>query len=171
MNWAWKNCGNSKGSGNARARPVVRILHRQAGEWLPAIRTPNPHLQQRATRKVDCLAGNADAVRGLGRRGRVATIAGAIFVDFEKESQLKFKQTCSLAFAVLLALPQLAAAQGPSGGNGAVASIPSSVYRAADQGRPVTQPGILSLIGNPMPPAPVANSRRTYREKDPAPSK
>jgi hypothetical protein len=35
--------------------------------------------------------------------------------------------------SVLLALTQLAAAQGPSGGTGAVASIPSNVVRGAEQ--------------------------------------
>jgi hypothetical protein len=73
----------------------------------------------------------------------------------------------------LLVQPQFAAAQGPSGGTGAVASIPGSVVRAGEQPHPVTQPGILSLIGNPPPPAPVAGSRRPvpFRSKDSAPSK
>jgi hypothetical protein len=84
---------------------------------------------------------------------------------------MKFKLICSLSVAVLLALPQLAAAQGPSGGTGAVASIPGSVVRAGEQPHPVTQPGILSLIGNPTPPAPVADSRRAMPYRDPAPSK
>jgi hypothetical protein len=78
-----------------------------------------------------------------------------------------------LATAALVAQSQFAAAQGPSGGNGAVASIPGSVVRAGEQPHPVTQPGILSLIGNPTPPTPVADSRRPvpFRSKDPTPSK
>jgi hypothetical protein len=84
---------------------------------------------------------------------------------------------CTRAFwfatIALLAPPQFAVAQGPSGGTGAVASIPGSVVRAGEQPHPVTQPGILSLIGSPTPPAPVADSRRPvpFRSKDSAPSK
>ena len=49
----------------------------------------------------------------------------------------------------LFALTQLAAAQGTSGGTGAVASIPSSVVRAGEQKTPVTQPGLISILTNP----------------------
>ena len=86
---------------------------------------------------------------------------------------MRLTLACSFATAVLLALPQPAAAQGPSGGTGAVASIPGSVVRAGEQPYPVSQPGILSLIGNPAPPAPIADSRRAtpYRGQDPTPSK
>jgi hypothetical protein len=86
---------------------------------------------------------------------------------------MRFTRAFWFATAALLALSQFAAAQGPSGGTGAIASIPGSVVRAGEQPHPVTQPGILSLIGNPTPPAPVADSRRPmpFRNKDPAPSK
>lgn len=46
-----------------------------------------------------------------------------------------------LAAAALLALTQFVAAQGTSGGNGAVASIPSSVVRGHEQG-----PGLISIL-------------------------
>jgi hypothetical protein len=86
---------------------------------------------------------------------------------------MKLKLARSFATVALLALPQLAAAQGPSGGNGAVASIPGSVVRAGEQPHPVTQPGILSLINGPTPPYPAANPKpaMTHRGKDPVPSK
>jgi hypothetical protein len=86
---------------------------------------------------------------------------------------MRLKLACSFTTAVLLVIVQPATAQGPSGGTGAVASIPGSVVRAGEQPHPVSQPGILSLIGSPTPPAPVADSRRAtpYRGKDPAPSK
>jgi hypothetical protein len=86
---------------------------------------------------------------------------------------MRFTRAIWFAAAALLAQPQLAAAQGPSGGTGAVASIPGSVVRAGEQPHPVTQPGILSLIGNPTPPAPLADSRRPtpFRSQDPASSK
>jgi hypothetical protein len=77
------------------------------------------------------------------------------------------------AATALLAQPQFATAQGPSGGNGAVASIPGSVVRAGEQPHPVTQPGILSLINGPMAPYPAADSKpaMSHRGKEPVPSK
>jgi hypothetical protein len=51
------------------------------------------------------------------------------------------------AAAALLALTQLAAAQGTSGGTGAIASIPGSVVRGHEQG-----PGLISIItGSTLP--------------------
>jgi hypothetical protein len=86
---------------------------------------------------------------------------------------MRFTRAFWFATAALLAQSQLAAAQGPSGGNGAVASIPGSVVRAGEQPHPVTQPGILSLINSPTPPYPAADSKPTmsHRGKDPVPSK
>jgi len=79
------------------------------------------------------------------------------------------------AFVVvsLVASTHLAAAQGPSGGNGAVASIPSSVVRAGEQRQPVTQPGIISIITGSNPPGSSADSkqRTTRRGGYPQPSK
>jgi hypothetical protein len=46
---------------------------------------------------------------------------------------MRFNRAFWIATAALLAQPQLAAAQGPSGGTGAIASIPSSVVRAGEQ--------------------------------------
>jgi hypothetical protein len=55
---------------------------------------------------------------------------------------MKSKMTCSaLAATALLALMQLAAAQGTSGGTGAIASIPGSVVRGHEQG-----PGLISVL-------------------------
>jgi hypothetical protein len=86
---------------------------------------------------------------------------------------MRFTRAFWCATIALLAQPQLAAAQGPFGGTGAIASIPGSVVRAGEQPHPVTQPGILSLIGDPTPPTPVADWRRPvpFRSKDPTPSK
>jgi hypothetical protein len=87
---------------------------------------------------------------------------------------MKTKLACSaLAATVLLAHMQPATAQGPAGGTGAIASIPSSVYRAAEQARPITQPGILGIIASPPPPNPDLDPRQaaTRRGASPAPSK
>jgi hypothetical protein len=67
----------------------------------------------------------------------------------------------AIAAAILLALTQLATAQGPSGGTGAVASIPGSVVRGAEQGQPVTQPGILGIMTSATPPNPAVDSKQT----------
>jgi hypothetical protein len=76
---------------------------------------------------------------------------------------MKSKVACSaFAATVLLALTQSATAQGTSGGTGAVASIPGSVVRAAEEGRPVTQPGLISILTNP-PPNPYVDSKQTTR--------
>ena len=54
----------------------------------------------------------------------------------------------ALAAAALLALTQLAAAQGTSGGTSAIASIPGSVVRGHEQGH-----GLMSIItGSTLPP-------------------
>ncbi len=71
-----------------------------------------------------------------------------------------------IAYSVLtlFALTQLAAAQGPSGGTGAVASIPSSVVRAAEQKPPVAQLGIIGMIiGATQPDANVNSKKSTTR--------
>jgi hypothetical protein len=60
-----------------------------------------------------------------------------------------------LPAAVLFASAQLAAAQGTSGGNGAVASIPGSVVRGHEQG-----PGLISIIGGSTLPNSNSNSNR-----------
>lgn len=54
-----------------------------------------------------------------------------------------------LAFtaAALLALTDVATAQGTSGGNGAVASIPGSVVRGHEQ-----TPGLISILSGSTPP-------------------
>jgi hypothetical protein len=74
--------------------------------------------------------------------------------------------------AVLLALTQVAAAQGPSGANG-VAGIPGSVVRAGEDGRQVTQPGLISILTNPPPPNPYPgpNPTATRRGTRPTPAK
>ena len=60
----------------------------------------------------------------------------------------------------LFALTQLAAAQGTSGGTGAIASIPSSVVRAGEQKTSVTQPGLISILTNPTQPDVNLNSKQ-----------
>jgi hypothetical protein len=79
----------------------------------------------------------------------------------------------AFAAAVLLPLTQSAMAQGTSGGTGAVASIPGSVVRAAEEGRPVTQPGLISILTNPPPPNSYVDSKQTttLRGKGQVPSK
>jgi hypothetical protein len=86
---------------------------------------------------------------------------------------MRFTRAFWFATAALLAQSQFAAAQGPSGGNGAVASIPGSVVRAGEQPHPVTQPGILSLIKSRTAPYPAADSKpaMSHRGEDPVPSK
>ena len=49
--------------------------------------------------------------------------------------------------AALLVFADVAAAQGTSGGNGAVASIPGSVVRDHQQG-----PGLISILSGSTPP-------------------
>jgi hypothetical protein len=73
----------------------------------------------------------------------------------------------------LLALTQLAAAQGTSGGTGAIASIPSSVVRAGEQKTPVTQPGLISILTNPTQPDVNLNSKQetTRRSESALPPK
>jgi hypothetical protein len=64
-----------------------------------------------------------------------------------------------LAAAALLALTQPAAAQGTSGGTGAIASIPGSVVRGHEQG-----PGLVSIItGSTLPNSNLDWKRRTAR--------
>jgi hypothetical protein len=59
-------------------------------------------------------------------------------------------------------LTQFVAAQGTSGGNGAVASIPSSVVRGHEQG-----PGLISIIaGSTVPNSSLDSRRRTARPGD-----
>jgi hypothetical protein len=86
---------------------------------------------------------------------------------------MKSKIACSAFAAVMLALTQSATAQGTSGATGAVASIPGSVVRAAEEGRPVTQPGLISILTNPPPPSPYVVSKQTttLRGKSQVPSK
>jgi hypothetical protein len=73
----------------------------------------------------------------------------------------------------LFALTQLAAAQGTSGGTGAIASIPSSVVRAGEQKTPVTQPGLFSILTNPTQPDVNLNSKQetTRRSESKVPPK
>jgi hypothetical protein len=64
-----------------------------------------------------------------------------------------------LAAAALLASKQFTAAQGTSGGNGALASIPGSVVRGHEQG-----PGLISIFaGSGLPNSTLDSRRRTVR--------
>jgi hypothetical protein len=62
--------------------------------------------------------------------------------------------------AVVVFASGAAAAQGPAGATGAVASIPGSVVRARDEPHPVTQPGLISIITGPTPRGADAVSRQ-----------
>jgi hypothetical protein len=75
----------------------------------------------------------------------------------------------AFAAVILLALTPLALAQ-PAGAEGGVATIPSSVYRAREEGRPVTQPGILSIIASPPPASPDVDSKQATKRRDPSPT-
>ncbi|HWO33902.1 MAG TPA: hypothetical protein VNO32_34320 [Candidatus Acidoferrum sp.] len=79
----------------------------------------------------------------------------------------------AFVIASLLALTHFAAAQGTSGSTGAIASIPSSVVRAGEQGQAVTQPGLFSIITSSTPPGADAGSKQETirRGQHPRPSK
>ena len=66
----------------------------------------------------------------------------------------------ALVIAFILGLTDLVAAQGPSGATGAIASIPSSVVRAREQGQTVTQRGLFSIITSSTPPGSDAGSKQ-----------
>jgi hypothetical protein len=69
---------------------------------------------------------------------------------FQKEHHMNSRKTrFALAAAALLASTQLAAAQGTSGGTGAVASIPGSVVRGHEHGY-----GLFSILTDPNPAQP-----------------
>jgi hypothetical protein len=76
---------------------------------------------------------------------------------------MKSKMICSvLAAAALLASTQFAAAQGTSGGTGAIASIPGSVVRGHEQG-----PGLISVLtGSTLPNSNLDSKRRTARPRE-----
>jgi len=85
----------------------------------------------------------------------------------DQEINMKSAIICSaVAGAALLASSQLVAAQGTSGSTGAVASIPSSVVRGGEQGRPVTQTGLISIIAGSAPPDPNSNSKQNGVRRD-----
>ena len=68
-----------------------------------------------------------------------------------------------LTAAALFASTQFAAAQGTSGGTGAVASIPGSVVRGHEQGR-----GLMSIIaGSNLPQPNVSKEATTSRRESP----
>ena len=67
-----------------------------------------------------------------------------------------------LAIAALLASTQFAAAQGTSGGTGAVASIPGSVVRGHEQGS-----DLFSIVtGSTLPNANLDSRQRTRRPSE-----
>jgi hypothetical protein len=86
----------------------------------------------------------------------------------KKENQMKSKIAYSaLAAAALLALTQLAAAQGTSGSTGAIASIPGTVVRGHEQGH-----GLMSIItGSTLPQPNVSKETMTRRGQNPTPPK
>jgi hypothetical protein len=79
----------------------------------------------------------------------------------DQENNMKSATIYSaMAGAVLLASTQLVPAQGTSGSTGAVASIPGSVVRGGERGRPVTQPGLISILTGSAPTDPNADSKK-----------
>jgi hypothetical protein len=81
---------------------------------------------------------------------------------------LRFVLLVGVVLAGVVALASDAAAQGTSGGTGAIASIPSSVVRGHEQ-----QPGIITMITSPTPPgANAVSKQKTIRRSErPLPSK
>jgi hypothetical protein len=74
------------------------------------------------------------------------------------------------AAIALLASTQFAAAQGPAGSTGAIASIPGYIVRA-EPGQPVPQQGILSIITTPPSPNADARPKATRRGENPMPQR
>ena len=66
----------------------------------------------------------------------------------------------ALVIASLLVSTHFAEAQGTSGSTGAIASIPSSVVRAREQGQAVTQLGLFSIITSSTLPGSNADPKR-----------
>jgi hypothetical protein len=92
-------------------------------------------------------------------------IAGAVRVVREGNHMNSKKTHIVLTAAALFASTQLAAAQGTSGGTGAIASIPSSVVRGHEQGR-----GLVSIIaGSTLPQPDVSKQAMTRRRESPTP--
>ena len=79
----------------------------------------------------------------------------------------------ALVIASLLVSTHFAEAQGTSGSTGAIASIPSSVVRAREQGQAVTQLGLFSIITSSTSPNPdaVSKQKTIRRGENPLPSK
>jgi hypothetical protein len=77
----------------------------------------------------------------------------------EENEPMKSRMAYSAAIA-LLASTQFAAAQGPAGGTGAIASIPGYIVRA-EPGQPIPQQGLLSIIATP----PNSNANADARQK------
>jgi hypothetical protein len=79
----------------------------------------------------------------------------------------------AFVIASLLVSTHFAEAQGTSGSTGAMASIPSSVVRAREQGQAVTQPGLFSIITSSTSPGPdaVSKQKTIRRGENPLPSK
>jgi hypothetical protein len=89
--------------------------------------------------------------------------------QLREEDEFMKSRTAYSAAAALLASTQLAAAQGPAGSTGAIASIPGYIVRA-EPGQPVPQQGILSILTTP--PGSNADSRQvTTRRGDRVPQK
>jgi hypothetical protein len=82
---------------------------------------------------------------------------------------MKSRMAYSAAIA-LLASTHFAAAQGPAGGTGAIASIPGNIVRA-EPGQPVPQQGILSIIATPPSANADARQRPTRRGENPMPQR
>jgi hypothetical protein len=82
---------------------------------------------------------------------------------------MKSRMACSAAI-VLLASTQFAAAQGPAGSTGAIASIPGYIVRA-EPGQPVPQQGILSILTTPPNSNVDTRQTTTRRRENPMPQR
>jgi hypothetical protein len=69
----------------------------------------------------------------------------------------------AFVIASLLVSIHFAEAQSTSGSTGAIASIPSSVVRAREQGQAVTQPGLFSITSSTQPGPDAVSKQKTIR--------
>jgi hypothetical protein len=105
---------------------------------------------------------------GIESAAKPASLQQNLYMLFREGNHMNSKRTHFLLAAVaLFASTQLAAAQGTSGGTGAIASIPGSVVRGHEQGR-----GLVSVIaGSTLPQPDVSKQAMTRRRESPTPPK
>jgi hypothetical protein len=80
---------------------------------------------------------------------------------------MKSATVYAIGAATFFASTSFVHAQGPSGGNGAVASIPGSIVRA-EPGQPA--PGLISILTGSTPAGPNADPRKDTTRSNQAPA-